>query len=48
MINLYVKFKVHSSNVKQVKALKVADRPMDRQTDGRMDVQCDDNRRNVN
>ena len=40
MINLYVKFNVHSSYAKQVIVLKVADR----RTDGRTDAPGDDNR----
>ena len=40
MINLYVKFNVHSSYAKQVIVLKVADR----RTDGRKDAPGDDNR----
>ena len=35
MINLYVKFIVHSSYAKQVIVLKVADRRADRRIDGR-------------
>ena len=35
MINLYVKFNVHSSHAKQVIVLKVADRQTDERTDGR-------------
>ena len=44
MINLYVKFNVHSSFAKQVIVLKVADRRTDGQTDGRTDAPGDDNR----
>ena len=40
MINLYVKFNVHSSHAKRVIVLKVADRWMD----GRTDEPDDDNR----
>ena len=40
IINLYVKFNVHSSYAKQVIVLKVADR----RTDGRADATDDDNR----
>ena len=40
MINLYVKFNVHSSYAKQVIVLKVADR----RTDQRTDAPGDDNR----
>ena len=40
MINLCVKFSVHSSYAKQVIVLKVADR----RTDGRTDAPGDDNR----
>ena len=44
MINLYVKFNVHSSYAKQVIVLKVADRQTDGRTDGRTDAPGDDNR----
>ena len=40
MINLYVKFNVHSIYAKQIIILKVADR----QTDGRTDAPDDNNR----
>ena len=40
MINLYVKFNVHSSYAKQVIVLKVADR----RADGQSDAPSDDNR----